>query len=87
MPTERNGSRAIGLGGVHVRLALLEPRAEDRRLDGVFARAAVIDEIEVAVFELGHAGRVLVRAGRDLGAEDASDRQLAGIQHAVRRPS
>ena len=57
--------------------AFLLARAEDVRLGGVFSRAAVIDQVEVAVVEFGGAGRVLVWPGRYLGAEDPLDPEVA----------
>ena len=54
---------------------VVDPRArrdsEHRRVLRVFAFAAVVDEIQVAVRELGQAGGMLVGPGRHLGAEDA----------------
>ncbi len=61
------------LGRRPLRLARFSREPKTAVSVGILALAAVIDEIQVAIVQLGHAGRVLVRAGRDLGAENAGD--------------
>src|SRR5262249_52206735 len=57
---------------------LLETRSEYSRFDRILPCTSVVNQIKVAVLQLGHTGGVLVRTGWNLWAEDAPDRQLAG---------
>ena len=61
----------MGLGGVHRVVPAFSREPKTDGVGGVLALAAVIDEVEVAIVQLGHARRMLVRPGRDLGTEDA----------------
>ena len=59
--------------------APLQPGTEDRGIPGVLPRAAVIDEIEVAVAQLGHARRMLVGSGGRFRSEDPPDGDIPGV--------
>ena len=52
-----NGPRPV-IGAFH------EPRTADPRILAVFARAAVIDEVQVAIGQFGEADRMLIRIGQ-----------------------
>ena len=77
LPTERNGSRAIGLGSLHFVSPFLSRDPKTAVSVAYSPCTAVVHQVEVAVLELGHAGGVLVGAGRYFGAEDAGDREVA----------
>ncbi len=63
--------------------ALHEPRTADPRILAVLGGAAVVDEIQVAVGQLGKADRMLVCI-RELGPKDAF---VTNLVSGVNRPA